>query len=125
MLKNYGEIKRMRSGIRFEQGEIVLIPFPFSDLTSIKQRPVLILSNNEYNDNTEDIVVCGLTSNLKDVEYSVLVDNKNLIDGNLPVKSRVKTDKIFTLKQSLIRKKIGKVNNKIFEKVKEEIIKLI
>src|SRR3989338_982324 len=107
----------MKSGTRFEQGEIVLVPFPFSDLTSIKQRPVLILSNNEYNDSAEDIATCGITSNIKNSDYSVLIENKDLIDRNLPVKSRIKIDKLFALKQSLIIKKIGKVNNKIFRQV--------
>lgn len=115
----------MKSGIRFEQGEIILIPFPFSDLSGFKQRPVLILSNNEYNDKTEDVVTCGITSNLKDSEYSVLVSNTDLIDGRIPSKSRIKVDKIFTLKQSLIKKKIGKISKELFKEVRKEIIKLI
>ncbi len=45
----------------FEQGEIVLIPIPFSDLKSIKRRPVLVLSNSEYNRKTFDIVVAAIT----------------------------------------------------------------
>ena len=91
----------------YEQGEIVLIPYPFSDLSNIKQRPVLILSNNSYNSKTEDIIVCGITSNIKESEYSVLLNNKDLIEGNLPIKSRIKADKLFTLKNSLVKKKIG------------------
>ncbi len=108
----------------YEQGEIVLIPYPFSDLSNIKQRPVLILSNNSYNSKTEDIIVCGITSNIKESEYSVLLNNKDLIEGNLPIKSRIKADKLFTLKNSLVKKKIGKVDNNILEKVNEEILKL-
>jgi len=33
-----------------EQGEILLIPIPFSDLQSVKKRPVLVISNDNYND---------------------------------------------------------------------------
>ena len=62
-----------RSGTRFEQGDILILPFPFSDLSSIKQRPVLVLSNSEYNKKTEDIVTCGITSNPKGTSYSELV----------------------------------------------------
>jgi len=111
--------------MRFEQGEIVLVPFPFSDLSSIKQRPVLVLSNIAYNDNSEDMVTCGITSNLKDADYSVLVGNKDLAYGTLPVTSRIRADKIFALKQSLAKKKIAKINNRLFEQVKEKIAKLI
>ncbi len=46
------------------QGDILLIPIPFSDLTSSKRRPVLILSNSLYNQKTEDLVVAAVTSNL-------------------------------------------------------------
>jgi len=115
----------MASGTSFEQREIALAPFPFTDLIDIKQRPVLILSTNEYNYKTEDIIVCGITSILKDKEYSILIDNKNLEAGMLPLKSRIKVDKIFTLQQSLIIKKLGKLDKETFEKVKEELNKLI
>lgn len=39
----------MRFGTMPKQGEIVLIPIPFTDLTSSKKRPVLIISNDDYN----------------------------------------------------------------------------
>jgi len=115
----------MISGTKFEQGEIVLVPYPFTDLSEIKNRPVLIISNNMHNVDSEDIVTCGVTSNLKNSEFSILVDNKDIIKGSIPIKSRIKTDKIFTLKQNLVKKKIAKVNDITFEKVKQEIIKLL
>ncbi len=114
----------MKSGIQFEQGEIVLVPFPFSDLKSVKQRPVLVLSNNGYNKRAEDIVTCGITSNLKDSECSVLIYNHNLLEGKLPVKSRIKVDKIFTLKQTLVKKRIARIDKKIFDQVRKELLKL-
>ena len=68
----------MRFGIIYKQGEIVIVPFPFSDLSSIKQRPVLILSKNVDNEKVEDIITCGITSNIKDSRYSVLIENKKI-----------------------------------------------
>ena len=59
----------MRFGIMYSQCDIVLIPVPFSDLSPKKQRPVLIISNNHYNNLTEDIVVVAITSQLKDLDY--------------------------------------------------------
>jgi len=115
----------MKSGIVFNQGDILIVPFPFSDLTSVRQRPVLVLSKKEYNEKCEDIVTCGITSNLKDSKYSVLIDNPDLIEGNIPVKSRIKTDRLFTLEQSIIIKKMGMVNKGTFSKVRKEFINLI
>ncbi|PIN77257.1 MazF family transcriptional regulator [Candidatus Woesearchaeota archaeon CG10_big_fil_rev_8_21_14_0_10_34_12] len=109
----------------FNQGDILIVPFPFSDLTSVRQRPVLVLSKKEYNEKCEDIVTCGITSNLKDSKYSVLIDNPDLIEGNIPVKSRIKTDRLFTLEQSIIIKKMGMVNKGTFSKVRKEFINLI
>lgn len=57
----------------FKQGEIVLIPVPFSDLKQQKQRPVLILSNVGYNQVTEDITVVAITSKLKNLDYSITI----------------------------------------------------
>lgn len=114
----------MTSGTDFEQGEIVLVPYPFTDLTTIKQRPVLILSNNDYNRRTDDIVTCGLTSNLKNEEYSVVIENKDLTQGNLPVTSRIKVDKLFTLRKNLVEKKIARIKKEKFQEVQKELARL-
>jgi len=58
----------------YRQRDIVLVPFPFSDLSIQKVRPVLILSNDAYNQQSSDIVVCGLTTNLRPAPYSIIVD---------------------------------------------------
>ena len=109
----------------YKQGEIVIVPFPFSDLSSIKQRPVLILSKNIDNENAEDAITCGITSNIKDSKHSVLIDNKNLVEGNIPKPSRVKVDKLFTISQDIIKKKVGRINKETFDKVKLEFIRLV
>src|SRR3989344_4546802 len=100
----------MMFGIKFKQKDILIVPFPYTDFSSVKQRQVLVLSKDEYNLNTEDIIVCGITSNLKDAKHSILIDNKDLIEGNIPLTSRVKIDKIITLNKSLVKKKIGSIN---------------
>lgn len=66
-----------------KQGGVVFIPVPFSDLTNRKQRLVLSISNNSYNKMTEDIVVVAITSQLKDLDYSVVIDSKDLNEGEL------------------------------------------
>ena len=57
----------------FEQGDILLIPIPFTDLSSQKRRPVIVVSNNSYNRKTTDIVVVAMTSNPVDTEYSITI----------------------------------------------------
>ncbi|MCX8111037.1 MAG: type II toxin-antitoxin system PemK/MazF family toxin [Syntrophorhabdaceae bacterium] len=57
----------MKSTIDYKKWDIVLVPFPFTDLTTIKKRPALIISPDEYNKKL-DVVIVFITSNL-DVEY--------------------------------------------------------
>jgi len=122
---NFGIIKKMKSGIVFNQGEIIIVPFPFSNLSGVRQRPVLVLSKTDYLKECEDIITCGITSNLKDSRYSLLIDNSNLIEGNIPIKSRIKIDKLFTLEQSIVIKKIGRINKETFDRVRKEFFNLI
>jgi len=104
----------------YEQGEIVIVPFPFSDLSGIKQRPVLILSKDIDNKISDDIITCGITSNLKNIKYSVFIENKDLEAGEIPTKSRIKIDKLFTLNKNIVKKRVAKINEAVLSKVKEE-----
>jgi mRNA interferase MazF len=84
----------MRSGIMYNQRDIVLIPIPYTDLSSHKKRPVVIVSNNKYNDNFEDVVVVAVTSNLEAIKFSIPIDNSCLDEGQLKVQSLIRPDKI-------------------------------
>ncbi len=109
----------------YNQGDILLIPIPFSDLTSSKKRPVLVKSNSRYNYNTEDIIVAAITSNLKSKEYSIRFTNNDLSEGQLKVTSCIRTDKIYTLSKYIVVKKFGTVKKQIIDKVKFEINELL
>lgn len=109
----------------YEQGEIIVVPFPFSDLSNIKQRPVLILSKNRDSQTSNDIITCGITSNLKNTKHSVLIGNNDLEKGEIPAKSRIKIDKLFTLDKNIVKKKIAKINKTILLKVKKEFMGLV
>ena len=115
----------MISGIMYEQGDVLIVPFPFTDLSAIKQRPVLVLSKKEYNNKTDGIITCGITSNLKDSENSVLIENKNLLNGEIPAISRIKVDKLFTIEESIVKKRLAKIDIETFDKVRKEFINLI
>lgn len=102
----------------FKQKEIVLVPFPYSDLSAAKRRPVLIISNNDYNEKFPDIVVCVITSNIFKDDFSVILNDADLETGILPEKSVIKCHKLFTIEQSQIIKKFSTINAKKFEEVR-------
>ncbi len=118
--KDYGS-----NVLKVKQRDIVLINFPFSDLSGAKVRPALVLSNNQYNQKKLDAVVLAITSNLSQSEYKVIVESKDLDNGKLPIKSAVRIDKPFSISQNKVLKIQCKLNIEKFEEVKNAILKLI
>lgn len=106
------------------QKEIVLLPFPFSDLEGTRVRPALVVSNNELNKKSEDCIMVPLTTVIKDEPYSVVINQEDLSSGKLLKSSRIRTDKIFSVKKDLVTMKIGVVNDNVLDKVKKEIQKM-
>ena len=103
----------------------MLVPFPFSDQSGLKVRPVLVVSNNKFNDNSDDLIVCGITSNLIKDKYSILIDTDDLEEGKLLVSSSIKVENILKINKKLLIKKIGKINQNIFSKVLNKLNKII
>lgn len=123
-LKN-GITNMMIDGITYKQQEIVLIPFPYSDLLSEKKRPVLILSNNKYNKYNEDIICCAITSNKRNYFNSISLKKDDIYSGKLHFESKIRPNRIFTLKQSRIIKKLGTIKIEKYNEVESTIIKVI
>ncbi|MCL2420711.1 MAG: type II toxin-antitoxin system PemK/MazF family toxin [Defluviitaleaceae bacterium] len=109
------------------QGDILLVPLPFTDLSAQKKRPVLVLSKDGYNNVADDLIVAAITSNVdeKQKPYSVLLTNDNMADGKLKMDSLIRADKIYTLSQDIVVKRYGKVGVEIIERVKEKMLALI
>ena len=100
----------MTSGISVNQRDIILIPFPFSDLSQTKKRPSIIVSNKNFNSNSGDVICCAITSNPRNYDKSVEIANGDLDSGELRYDSRVKPTKIFTLDKRKIIKKMATLN---------------
>jgi len=103
------------------QGDIVLIPIPFTDLSSQKRRPVIVVSNDAYNRKTMDIVVVAMTSNPAAVDYSFTITSSNLEQGKLNRPGKVRVDKIYTLSQSIVVKTFGRVNSNVLDRIRSTL----
>lgn len=101
------------------QGDIVLVPFPFTDLTGQKVRPALVLNKKE---NGDDVNVCFVSSvqSKKILPNEVLVkeDSKNFKGTGLKVTSIIKVTKIATLEKKVILGKLGDLDKENISKVK-------
>ena len=109
----------------YSQGDILLIPMPFTDLSSQKRRPVLVLSKDEYNNIADDLIVVAITSYIDLNPYIVLLSNDDMAEGTLKVDSCIRADKIYTLSQSIVVKRFGKVKSEITEKTKLKILEMM
>ena len=108
-----------------EQGDIVLIPLPFTDLSSRKRRPVIVISNNSYNRKTADVVVVAMTSNPAPADYSFTITSSDLARGKLNRPGKVRVDKIYTLAQAIIVKTFGQVNSAVLNRIRGALQDLI
>ncbi|MCX8010579.1 MAG: type II toxin-antitoxin system PemK/MazF family toxin [Ignavibacteria bacterium] len=83
-----------------------------------------MVSNDEYNRIHEEVVVCVITSNLFQDEYSIPLENSDLEYGLLPEKSVVKVHKLFTIHKSKILKKFSSTSEEYYVQVFSSLQKL-
>ncbi|HLD49480.1 MAG TPA: type II toxin-antitoxin system PemK/MazF family toxin [archaeon] len=108
-----------------KQQDLVWVRLPFSSMEESRIRPAVIVSNDDYNKKSMDVIVCAITSNLVSKNHSIFIDSKNLSAGNLPIKSRIRADKIMQIEKSLIIKPFARLDNRTFDSLVKEIIKLL
>lgn len=101
--------------------DIVLVDFPFSDLTKTKKRPALIINSLEG----ENSVLCQITTKRRNIQKYEITLPKEACTGDIRFNSFIYADMIFTLHKNLIYKKIGAVNNSKIKEMINQKIKLV
>jgi len=86
------------------KGDIVLITFPFTDLSGTKLRPAVVLIETTF-----DITVCFITTQMQWREFSDLLIDPSSING-LRKQSLIRVNKIATLDKSLAKGLLGKLS---------------
>jgi len=96
------------------RGTVVLVPFPFTDLTKQKPRPAVVISTERFNNESQDIILVALSSNTRRplLEYEFLIQtlDKDFADTGLRVNSVVRCGKLVTIHQSLVIAHLGRLN---------------
>lgn len=110
----------MPSTTRYKRGDIVLVSFPFTDLSSSKRRPALVISPDVFNEHGADLVLAAITSQVPD-ENTVVIDERDCVDGTLPKKSFVKPAKLFTVHSTLVLKRICALRHDRLDAVLHEL----
>jgi len=106
------------------KGDIILITFPFSDLTSTKVRPVLVLSPEDPKQ--QDFIVALITSNIiRSIlisDHLLLTSDSDFAGTGLKTDSVIRMSKLHNLRKSLAKKRLGKVSGELMKKLEKKLL---
>jgi mRNA interferase MazF len=106
---------------KFVKGDVVVIPFPFSDLSQSKRRPALLLASLEGN----DAILCQITSkNIRD-NYAILVEDTDFESGSLKQASNIRPNRLFTADTQIILFRIGTIKKDKLNQVINRVVEII
>lgn len=107
------------------QRDVVWITFPFSNLQDAKARPALVVSHDAYNKAHEDVLICTVTSNLSPAPYKVPLPADAIVEGELPVDSMVRADKLAQVEKGLLDRRFARVGEEVYDEVVEAVHQLV
>ena len=102
------------------KGDIVEIPFPFSDLSASKKRPALVVANLTG----DDVILSQITSAAKNDQYSILLAKNDFNAGNLKVESRIRPNRLFTADKSIVEYRAGTLKKEKMKEVEQKLISI-
>ena len=106
---------------RFVKGDVVVIPFPFSDLSQSKRRPALIIASLAG----DGAILCQITSKtIKDI-YAIAIDDGDFDAGSLKQAGNIRPNRLFTADSHIILYRVGHIKNDKLSQVVERLIEII
>lgn len=106
---------------KFVKGDIVVIPFPFSDLSGSKRRPALVLADLPGS----DIILCQITSRFRKDKFSIEISQNDFSIGGLPVLSYIRPNRIFTADKNIILRKAGSLKSSLTKSIIQQVISIL
>ena len=105
----------------FMRGDVVIVPFPFSDLSAAKRRPALVLTDSEL-DAYGDFILAQITSQEKEDAKAISISNADFENGALRHLSNVRPNKLYTANENAVLYKAGNLRK---EKVSEILSQVV
>src|SRR3989344_1549967 len=103
------------------KGDVVVLPFPFSDLSANKRRPAVVVTKGEYG----DVILCQITSKAKKGAETVELRNKDFHEGKLKITSYVRPRKIFTADLGLVLYRACKIKKEKTTEIEDAICRIV
>ena len=102
-------------------GSVILVPFPFSDLSQSKLRPAVVLADAARG----DWILCQITSKPYSDPQAIELTDDNFAKGSLHVVSYARPCKLFTANRSLIVRQVGVLKDEMLERIVDAIVELL
>jgi mRNA interferase MazF len=102
-------------------GSVVLVPFPFSDLSEAKLRPALVLADS----GRDDWILCQITSNPYADPRAVELTDADFDTGSLRVTSYARPGKLFTASSSLMVSEVGNLSPATLQSIVQAVVDLL
>ena len=106
--------------MKYNKWDIVLVKFPFTDLSNYKLRPALVISNKGFN-NHDNLIFIWIYGNRWIDNYSAKLEQSDLKEWKMKKQSYFRFQNIFSLHHNLIERKVGELKNKKIEKIKDKL----
>ena len=105
----------------FAKGSVILIPFPFSDLSQAKMRPAVVLAGVE----NQDYILCQVTSKPYADRMAVKIEENDFEKGSLRLVSYARPTKLFTANEDLFFSCVGKLSEAKSHEIVETIVQIL
>jgi len=105
----------------FAAGSVVLVPFPFSDLSRSKLRPAVVLAEADR----DDLILCQVTSNPYSDGAAVALTSSDFLVGSLQRVSYARPGKLFTANTSLIVDNVGMLQNAARDRLVDAVVAIL
>ena len=106
---------------KFVKGDVVVAPFPFSDLSDAKKRPALVVAALTG----DDVLLCQITSKTIADNYAVPIADTDFTSGGLHQPSNIRPNRLFTADGNIILYRAGVLTSRKVQEVVAKIIKIV
>ena len=103
------------------KGDVVVVPFPFSDLSTVKRQPALVVAAPGEN----DVILCQITSQQVRDRYAVGITELDFAEGTLHKPSNIRPNRLFSASTNLILYRAGRLNDPVVTSVIDRIIGIL
>ena len=106
---------------KFVKGDVVVVPFPFSDLSQSKRRPALVVAVLEG----DDAVLCQITSKTIKDKYAIPINEADFASGSLKQPGNLRPNRLFTADSHIILYRVGSIKKEKLTEIVEKIVQII